>query len=221
MDTEVNNWAYVIKDRCTIAGVVNDNCNANAATWPLEKSDLLDITDLCVLGTEAGCLASRDPTNADGGYNQNWVNGWKLNLEAGGEKGLSKPLLANGLVIFTTYSPVGGAQNACGPSEGTSYVYVVNLKDGSVKFNLDTDPDQATAKSDRFADIGPGIAGDVIVVDGDTILVPGKGIPNSGDDDCVGDDCGPPPPPCHGQFCKPGGASLWRIYWREEGVDRL
>jgi hypothetical protein len=147
--------------------------------------------------------------------------GWKLGLEIAGEKGLSKPVTANGLIFLTSYTPFGGAENTCGPSEGTGNGYVVSVKNGSVAFNLSEPADQdllADAdKVDRFTDIGPGIPGDIIVLDSDRLLVPGKGIDadpfadgRGGDDDSGCDD----------QFCTPGGDSLWRIYWRETGVDR-
>jgi type IV pilus assembly protein PilY1 len=195
----VENFLYTIKDReITTRSGLSDR--------DILPSALFDVTDVCISGAEDACVA------ADLG------DGWKLKLEATGEKGLSKPLTANGIVFLTTYAPSVGDENICGPSEGSGFAYLINLNNGSVRFNLDQDADQDRDKADRFADIGPGIPGDVIVLDSERLLLPGKGVDaerfdDDGDDD---DDDG-----CTDQFCRPGGQSLWRIYWREEGVDRL
>jgi type IV pilus assembly protein PilY1 len=204
LDPVTENYLYMIKDRevYTKSGLVDRD---------IPPSDLTDITDLCISGLETDCLA------ADLG------KGWKLKLETAGEKGLSKPVTANGLIFLTAYSPFGGAENECGPSEGSGNGYVVSLKNGSAAFNLFEPSDQdllADAdKVDRFTDIGPGIPGDIIVLDSDRLLVPGKGM----DADPFGDGGGGGGGgggSCEGQFCLPGGESLWRIYWREAGVDR-
>jgi type IV pilus assembly protein PilY1 len=197
LDTDVQNYLFMIKDRRTVTrtGLLDLN---------LKEFSFTDITDVCVSGDETGCA------------NANLLNGWKMELEADGEKGLSKPLTANGIIFMTTYSPYGGLENTCGPSEGSGFAYLMNLNNGSVRFNLDQDADQNRTKTDRFGDIGPGIPGDVIVLDSERLLVPGTGVDAERFDDDPDQDGS-----CDDQFCRPGGESLWRIYWREEGVDRL
>ncbi|TXS91369.1 hypothetical protein FV139_16730 [Parahaliea maris] len=184
-ETTVNNYAFAIKDTFQ---TTNSNAAAIKARTPLVIGDLTDITDLCITGAEAAC------TSAD------LSNGWKLELEASGEKGLSQPLTTNGVVLFTTYVPNdGSAGQQCTPSEGTGRVYVVNLSDGSVVFDLSAGG--TTTKVDRYSEVGPGIPGDVIPYE-DQVLIPGKGIGGK-------------------QIFNIPGRDLWRIYWREEDVDQL
>ncbi|MEH6636827.1 MAG: hypothetical protein V7700_14980, partial [Halioglobus sp.] len=191
--TATQDYAFMIKDSFITT-------NANSAVLkdrapfvidnPTESipTGLFDITDACLTGEETAC------TGAD------ITNGWKLKLEADGEKGLSRPLTTNGVVLFTTYLPnKGTAAEVCEPSEGSGRVYLVNLSDGSPAFDLAAEIG-VIDKADRWSDIGPGIPGDVIPYE-DYVLIPGKGIGGR-------------------QIYNIKGRSLWRVYWKEEGVDQ-
>jgi type IV pilus assembly protein PilY1 len=193
-ETTVQNYAFMMKDTFTTT-----NGNPAIKTRPpfnvqnpgdSNPTGLTDITDLCVNGstTEEVCSAA------------DLTNGWKLQLEATGEKGLSSPLIASGVVLFTTYLPNDGtADSICAPSEGSGLVYLVSLADGSAEFDLAAEVNVWT-KEDRFSNVGAGIPGDVIPYE-DQVLIPGKGIGGR-------------------QIYDIPGENLWRIHWREEGVDK-
>jgi type IV pilus assembly protein PilY1 len=152
-------------------------------------NDLTDITDVCIDGTEAGCLSA------------NLSKGWKLELEDNGEKGLSTPLTADGIIFFTTYLPEGTSSSTnCSPSEGDGRLYAISLGDGSAEYQLNNSS-EAIDKTDRYTTVGPGIPPGAKPL-GDHILLPGTGIDGN-------------------QIVDTGGRSRWRIYWRESGVDRL
>ncbi|MAX55011.1 MAG: hypothetical protein CL537_05795 [Alcanivoracaceae bacterium] len=61
-------------------------------------------------------------------------DGWFYKLDIlDGEKALSSPSVINGIVRFSTYSPVASTSpdNICAVSLGTSFIHTVNLSDGS------------------------------------------------------------------------------------------
>ncbi len=152
-------------------------------------NDLTDITDICIAGDETACLSA------------NLSKGWKLELENNGEKGLSTPLTADGIIFFTTYLPEGTSSSTnCAPSEGDGRLYAIRLSDGSVVYDLNKIV-EGTDKADRYTTVGPGIPPGAKPL-GDHILLPGTGIDGN-------------------QIVDTGGRSRWRIYWRESGVDRL
>jgi type IV pilus assembly protein PilY1 len=97
-ETSVDNYVYLIKDRLTTTGAsvtqVVDETDGSTA------NDLVDITDLCISGEEAGCAAA------------DLSLGWKLSLESSGEKGLAAPLTSDGIVFFTSYLPEGTSSSS-------------------------------------------------------------------------------------------------------------
>jgi type IV pilus assembly protein PilY1 len=126
-------------------------------------------------------------------------NGWKIEMARSGEKGLSSPLVDAGRVFFTTFRP--GAVATCAPSEGQGSIYVVNLADGT-----------AVANNQRIYEIGPGIPPGAILV-GDVILLPGGGIDLYDLDGDGTRDLSKLP--------VSNTKKLFRIYWREPGIDQL
>lgn len=154
LETTVQNYLYLIKDRRTTSG--------NPSGTVLTSNDLLDTT-ACV-DSDAQCAKSND-----------YTNGWKIQLNAegdhAGEKGLASPLTADGHVYFTTYRPDAKLAGSCGPVEGMGALYIVNLKDGTAVFD------------NRSQEIGPGIPPQVTALDDTTIIIPGSGIPDSDDPD--------------------------------------
>ena len=56
-------------------------------------------------------------------------SGWYMELEKNGEKSMASPVIFNGRLLFTTYSPDTGDQNPdpCKVRYGQSYLYVVDL----------------------------------------------------------------------------------------------
>jgi type IV pilus assembly protein PilY1 len=187
LQTSVDNYIYLVKDRTLNSGIVAP-LFIDETDFSL-LNDLTDITDVCIDGTEAGCLSA------------NLSKGWKLELEDNGEKGLSTPLTADGIIFFTTYLPEGTSSSTnCSPSEGDGRLYAIRLGDGSAEYQLNNSS-EAIDKTDRYTTVGPGIPPGAKPL-GDHILLPGTGIDGN-------------------QIVDTGGRSRWRIYWRETGVDRL
>lgn len=201
-DTLVRNFAYLLKDRNT-AGAAQGQAPA-----PITQDQLADIT--------AACAAEAAPECAEADLAQ----GWKLALQAPGEKGLSTPLVSNGRVLFTSYVPAAGddADNdpensqetgpgACAAPEGAGRIYGVNLHSGAPaltlegKLKLTEDEQDGDEEAVHFLTIGPGISGDVVPL-GDGVLIPGEGLE-------------------HGALLDLPGRTWWRAYWREEEVDSL
>jgi type IV pilus assembly protein PilY1 len=182
--TVVDNYAYLLKDRNTAHGG-----DRSASTAVIEASDLADITQSCGRQDETGCTA------VDLAY------GWKLALAAPGEKGLSSPLLSNGLVLFSSYVPGGEtSSDACTGAQGSGRVYVVKLEDAASGLSLVSELSPLDAPR-GYAEIGPGIPADVLPYR-DRVLVPGRGIDGK-------------------PFLNIPGRTRWRVYWREEEVDSL
>lgn len=181
-ETGVTNYLLYLKDRLIVSG----DSNVKSRT-PLVLTDIPDQTP-CVNGSEAGCSVSI-------------VNGWRIELEGNGEKGLSSPLTDAGRVFFTTFEPASGA-SVCGVEEGEGYVYLVNLSDGT-----------AIVNDKRKYDIGPGIPPGAITL-GDAIFLPGGGA-DFGDLDGDGIDDG------RSKLPASLGKNLWLMYWREPGIDEL
>tara|TARA_R110001592_G_scaffold215025_2_gene468337 strand:+ start:116280 stop:119816 length:3537 start_codon:yes stop_codon:yes gene_type:complete len=182
-DVRVRDFVYLLKDR-TPAGTKFDT-----AASSLSHGRIVDITSACVAAEEAQCEA------------EDLALGWKLELQAPGEKGLSTPLVSSGSVFFTSYIPrdVSKAES-CAASEGSSRAYAVRLADGSPalsaagKLTLEEEDEAA-----RHMDIGPGLQGDIVPY-GDRVLLPGRGLEG-------------------GALISVPGRARWRAYWREEGVD--
>ncbi|MDO9617656.1 MAG: PilC/PilY family type IV pilus protein [Pseudomonas sp.] len=87
--------------------------NLNSTGGVLTESQLYDATNLTTATEEQvqDLLAQ---------------NGWYIRLTRGGEKVLSRPLVADGKLFFNTYEP-RVAQNACKAAAGTTRAYSVNL----------------------------------------------------------------------------------------------
>lgn len=181
----VRNFAYLVKDRAPA-----DDANPDSLPLPLiTHEQLVDITQTCPAAAEPACAAADLPA------------GWKLQLQAAGEKGLSSPLVTNGVVLFTTYLPRPPEMpDNCAPTTGSSRLYAVKLGNGAAHIFTRAKAGQ-DAVIDRFMPLGPGLRGDVIPY-ADKVLIPGSGVD------------GPVPYSVPGQ-------TRWRVYWRESGSDEL
>ncbi|WP_420467574.1 pilus assembly protein [Panacagrimonas sp.] len=107
------NWLYMIRDNAIGVGSALDRDTVH--------DDLTDITTV-------NCAADSIPEACG-----NLTNGWRIALQAIGEKGLSAPLTFNNVVFFTTYVPQSAA-GTCAPSEGVGNLYAVRLSDGAPVF---------------------------------------------------------------------------------------
>ena len=197
LEEQARNFAYLVKDRRT-AGFGGIGLALPVAA--IGHEDLADVTGACLLATSESCTAA------------DLTAGWKLALEAPGEKGLSAPLVSNGGVLFTSYVPssadaVEDTGMACSAAVGASRVYWVTLGNGSPALPLPgslisgDEGEDPPAGFGRFRAIGPGLHGDVVPFH-DRVLIPGAGI---GDASLVSIP----------------GRTRWRTYWREEEVDTL
>ena len=154
------NYLYMIRDR---------NTNTPASTdSSLDHDGLQDLSD--------NCLQDGDATDCTVAFDQNnFNNGWKIFLEnctdesstgICGEKGLSKPLVFLGNIIFNSYIPPisqgGGA--VCAPAEGNGQFYKIGLQDATAVENFNTANDSPAVtleRSERLA--SGGIPSDPVV----------------------------------------------------------
>ena len=195
-ETAVNNHLFYIKDRETVTGSPTVKAENDVSNPPgrLLFTDLLDQT-ACVVGTEIVDESGESIPCQD----QSIPNGWKIRYEQPGEKGLSSPLTDAGRVFVTTFTP--GNVSACPPQEGQGQAYVVSLADGA-----------AVANKQRSYELGAGIPAGAVLV-GDAILLPGGGIDLYDlDGDGVRDVS---------KLLPSKAPKLYRVYWREPGVDPL
>ena len=148
--------------------------------------------------------------------------GWRFELRTGGgwigEKVLAEPRTFNNQVFFTTFTPGAGAlSNGCLPTLGTNRLYIVDLLTGAPVNNLDNsaDPDNLT-ETDRYINFRGSIS------DGVNFLFPSTDASTAADpNNCVGDECAPPPLACVGFFCFPPGFgnNPTRTFWSEESTN--
>lgn len=184
-ETRDSNYVFYIKDRNITSGAPPvPAAPKTAADGVYGMNDLADTTS-CV---SAACTML------------NYANGWKMELEGRGEKGLASPLIVNGNVFFTTYTP-GVSVNSCSAPEGDGKLYIVNLKDGSASFG------QA-----REYTLGPGIPPAATAIGLDTVIIPSKGIVNPFAASVTSADTPVKP-------LKVGGQNIYVISWREFGDD--
>ncbi|MES3008803.1 MAG: PilC/PilY family type IV pilus protein [Pseudomonadota bacterium] len=185
-ETDADNWFYMIKDRNVTTGTVTGTArNHNDYHASTNVNGLGDITDTCI--NDDACTADLS-------------NGWKLQLEATGEKALAPALTAFGSIFFTTFLPEGTTAEAgtsCAPSEGSGRLYAVNIHTGAPVNNYDASDgsDVELVKNDRFDPLSSGgIPAEVVPV-GDFILPPDLELqPN-------------------------GGRAFWKTFWYEKDVD--
>jgi type IV pilus assembly protein PilY1 len=162
---------------------------------PITEADLTDVTD-----SPDAALASDSP-------------GWLIRLDAG-EKVLAEARTFANQVYFTTFKP-GAPPSAddCEPRLGTNKLYVVSLVNGAPVTNLDGSVDDTNLTvSDRAREFSGSISSDVV------FLFPSAEDPEN----CVGDECTPPPVACVDLFCFPTDFqnNPIRTFWIQNSLDR-
>ena len=195
-ETTAENHLFYLKDRETVTGstVVRAENDSGNPPGRYLFADLVDQT-ACITGTELVAVDGESVACQD----QLLESGWKIRYERPGEKGLSTPLTDAGRVFATTFTP--GAVGECPAQEGQGHAYVVRLGDGA-----------AVANQQRVYDLGAGLPDSAVVV-ADTILVPGGGIDLYDlDGDGLRDTS---------KLLPSKATKLYKIYWREPGVDPL
>ncbi len=166
LETDVQNYLFLLKDRATTSGDV-----AVKTRTPLLIGDLPDVS-ACVVADATNPACTVDKTN-----------GWKIALATAGEKGLSTPLVASGVAFFTSYAPTSAA-SACDVTEGEGAIYLVNLADGSAFADDDIPPL-------RKHILGDGIPAGVTPDGSGGLIIPGGGIGVDSDGDGIEDSAIP------------------------------
>jgi type IV pilus assembly protein PilY1 len=198
-ETNKDNWFFLLKDRRITSG---DTTSFTA----YKPADLLDITNQCFAGSSitSSCDVVKDP-GTGAVTSAPLANGWRLALEATGEKNLSEPFIGGNGIIFTTYLPGGKVLDPdgnlvddakCVPL-GASRLYQVSLETGAPLRFLHGVEGDTFSKDHRWINLYSGIDGGVVAVS------PDFWITSSG-------KSGKNPPQ------KPVG-----FYWRESGVDTV
>ncbi len=154
LGNDVQNNIYLFKDRNLVSG----NPPSDAAA--IGHDDVLDLTDGCL---DNGNLSD---CNADVETAQAQLNkGWRIQLiqcedlqGTGdcGEKSLSSPLIAQGVVLFNTYIPADPDTLSCAPKEGEGLLYAVSLEQAAPVLNFDSTNDGDGIQLDRFDKLASG-----------------------------------------------------------------
>jgi hypothetical protein len=200
--TGIQNRFYSIRDR---EPFVRRSQEAYDSATPIFDTDLTDIT-------AAAQGAQVPPESA----------GWKLalNLNGTGEKVVAESLTANGVILFTTYEPVGLDAAGC-DMPGTSRIYAVTVGSGDAALDLNTDAEVTT--DDRFDTLAqPGVAGEPRI----EWVLPGD---SSGQPENPGGGApGTPGSPQHSTRCYVGTellntcvpfGTLLRTFWKRESIN--
>ncbi len=146
----------------TLQGKIAGNPPGVAAA----TGDLFDVTD------------KNDPSGDDLTSLQD-ADGYYLDFESSGEKGLAPPIILAGKVFFTSYQPDGVVSgSSCAIAEGAGALYGLNVLNGAAVFG-DWDGDSSTlSKSDRVYKLGGGIPSSAVPIfqeQGITLLIGGGG----------------------------------------------
>jgi len=183
----VHNRLYMFRDYVTSGTIAEELALPEPAdgdpdtrrfTGSLTEADLYDATTNAI-------------QNADGSFDTDEIallrdkSGYKLSLVDGtstwiGEKALSKPLIKEGVVYFTTYIPSGElieGEVCAAPIEGTGRIYGINLSNAGAAYKdwAGVD-DESFERADRVYKIKPvgipsgttegGKTGGILLVDG-------------------------------------------------------
>ena len=169
---DVENWAYMFKDKNITSGAPPSSA--------LSHADLQDLTNNCLQdGNNSDCL-NRDVAT---GSLPKLNNGWKIRLNhcedlsednACGEKVLSRPLIINRKVFFNSYLPPDpDAVDACTPKEGSGLFYGISLFDATAIFDFNLANNINAVVLDRFDELAsPGIPPASVALAPDLLLRP-------------------------------------------------
>jgi type IV pilus assembly protein PilY1 len=164
LNTDVDDIVVALRDRFVNSlpdsdgdGVADADIDGDGTDDPpLSLSDLFDATDFFNAPTGDDLTGSNGLKQADG---------WYINLEANGEKGLAPPVVLAGRMFFTSYLPEGVVDTStCTISEGTGRLYGVNLLTGAA-FPWDmVNNDTVTNKESRYMSLGSGIPSEAVPI---------------------------------------------------------
>lgn len=156
LDTSVDNWFFMLKDRNIISG--------NGVTTTITPTNLADLSIDCVT---AGNCSSATQTNLS-------ATGWRMALAESGEKNLAKALTLGGEIFFTTFKPTS-VTSVCDLSEGSGLQYAVSLHDARPVYNYNVANDTNGEVLDRYDELGSGgIPVEIVPIGDNYILVQGQ-----------------------------------------------
>lgn len=163
LKTNATNYFYCIKNdwqtenihvNSTVSDFITlDNPNIS---YDDNKKILLDLTANTL---QDGTLEQKNIVKNK--LSANYNRGWYIELEGDGEKCLSSPLVYNGVVYFTTFTPTVNdnlSDDPCSTSSdmGVSKLYAIDYKTGSAVY-ADFDGDSSDLdKDDRYVEIKSG-----------------------------------------------------------------
>lgn len=183
LNQTIHNQFYALRDRAVDGlndankdGVADMDVRGGTVAnkfYTLSQTDLQDVTD-DVLQTElnAKTQAAQEGKDYSGSYEAKvkelqGKKGWYLNLQDSttqawkGEKGLASPVILDGKVFFTTYTPVSEISVPQGDSctttfsDGTSRLYALDIFMGGAAYNFsDAKPGEEAQKVDGKGTFG-------------------------------------------------------------------
>jgi len=184
--TDTANYFYLIKDRNLQSGAVSGiPFNHEDFGRGGNSRGLTDITQDCINAN--ACSADLS-------------NGWKLQLEALGEKVLAPALTSFGTVFFTSYTPelsAAGSSLSCQPALGSGRIYALQLSNGAAAKNYDGSggDHNRLSKRDRYKPLAIGGIPAGVVPFGEFVLTPDLDLEPI------------------------AGRKFWKTFWYEKNVD--
>ena len=139
---------YMIRDTNVYAPPADTNLDGKPDYPDYTETNLFDSTDNTLAEATGSTL-----TAAQSLFDN--AHGWYIRLSKAdgtyeGEKVLASSVTVQGLLIFTSFTPVVSAQaTACAPSQGTAKTYIVSLTNGSPVYNLQADS-ASNSRKDRY-----------------------------------------------------------------------
>ena len=153
LDTDVHDAIFVIHDYA-VYGPSTD-ADGDPVYTAITMDDLYDTTDnLIGEGTTSQVDSAKSTLAGKQGW-YIWLN--KTDDSFVGEKVLAKTLTTHSLLMFSTFTPVATASNACSPSQGSSRLYIVNIGDGTPAYDLDLSGGNLTRSDREYSLTAPGI----------------------------------------------------------------
>lgn len=130
VNSNVQDSFYMLKDQ----GVYSKDDNGHF-TFPNGTYTVKDLYDATNHQLTSGDIILKTTAYSD----LNMLAGWRIDLQACGEKVLISPLILNYQILFTTYSPASDNLANCSFTADTEQAYLVDLLTGNAVVDLDQD----------------------------------------------------------------------------------
>ena len=152
LNTTINDSFYVIRYPFGATGDYGVKDSLSNRFRPITMLDLYDTTDnLIGEGDAEEVERERELLRKK--------EGWFIRMEGSGEKVLGTSATLDHVVRFISYEPAVVDPFNCDPDFGQSFIYAVNLEDGTPYYPLTEDQDRPRTKADRRDEVpGGGLA---------------------------------------------------------------